>query len=54
MAVAVEVASLGETTIPGDPFSWIELMDQASLVLEAIRQTVNRGLSRDDGLDLGL
>lgn len=54
VAVAGEIASPGEDTLPSDPSSWIELMDQASLVLEASRQTVNRGLSRDHGLDLGL
>ncbi len=53
VAMAVEVARPGET-MPDGPQSWLELVDQAGRVLEARTPTLERGITRDHGMELGL
>ncbi|MDP9019536.1 MAG: relaxase domain-containing protein [Actinomycetota bacterium] len=53
VAMAVEVARPGET-MPDEPSSWLELVDQAGRDLTARTPTLERGIRPDHGMELGL
>ncbi|HEV2810918.1 MAG TPA: MobF family relaxase [Acidimicrobiales bacterium] len=53
VAMAVEVAGPGET-MPDEPSSWLELVHQAGRDLEPRTPTLERGISRDHGMELSL
>ncbi len=53
VAMAVEVTRPGET-MPDEPSSWLELVDQARRDLEAQTPTLARGMSREHGMEISL
>lgn len=53
VAMAVEVARPGET-MPNEPSSWQEFVDQAGRDLEARTPTLERGIRPDHGMELSL